>query len=92
MNIHGMNTLHQVYKLKNNKKGIPNGTPKAKLIIPLDMFQTKEDQKMKVDTVQQFYVLKYLEQQFYIEELKLTLMDRYTIRVQDVNSDIMELY
>lgn len=47
---------------------------------------------MKVDTVQQFYVLKYLEQQFYIEELKLTLMDRYTIRVQDVNSDIMELY
>ena len=47
---------------------------------------------MKVETVQQFYVKEFLEQQFYIEELKLELIDRYTIRVQDANNDEMDFY
>ena len=47
---------------------------------------------MKVETVQQFYVKEFLEQQFYIEELKLELIDRYTIRVQDANNDVMDFY
>ena len=47
---------------------------------------------MKVETVQQFYVKEFLEQQFYIEELKLELIDRYTIRVKDSNGDVMDFY
>ena len=47
---------------------------------------------MKVETVQQFYVLQYLEENFFIEELELTLIDRYTIRVKDVNGDVMEFW
>lgn len=47
---------------------------------------------MKVETVQQFYVKEFLEQQFYIEELKLELIDRYTIRVKDTNGDVMDFY
>ena len=47
---------------------------------------------MKVDTIQQYYVMQFLEQQFYIEELKLTLIDRYTIRVKDTNGDQMDFY
>lgn len=47
---------------------------------------------MKVETVQQFYVKQYLENNFYMEDLKLTLIDRYTIRVQDTNGDVMEFY
>ena len=47
---------------------------------------------MKVDTVQQFYVKQFLEDNFYIEELKLTLIDRYTIRVKDTNGDEMDFY
>lgn len=44
---------------------------------------------MKVNTIQQYYVKQFLEDNFYIEELKLTLMDRYTIRVKDSNDDEM---
>lgn len=47
---------------------------------------------MKVETVQQFYVKEFLEQQFYIEELKLELIDRYTIRVKDANNEEMDFY
>ena len=47
---------------------------------------------MKVETVQQFYVLQYLEDNFYVEELKLTLIDRYTIRVKDTNGEEMDFY
>lgn len=46
--------------------------------------------KMKVETVQQFYVKQFLEENFFIDELKLTLIDRYTIRVQDSNGDEMD--
>lgn len=47
---------------------------------------------MKVETIQQFYVKQFLQRNFYIEDLKLTLVDRYTIKVQDVNGDIMEFW
>ena len=47
---------------------------------------------MKVETVQQFYVKQFLEENFYMEDLKLTLIDRYTIRVQDSNGDVMDFY
>lgn len=47
---------------------------------------------MKVDTVQEFYVKQFLQRNFYIEDLKLTLVDRYTIKVTDSNSDEMEFY
>ena len=47
---------------------------------------------MKVDTIQQFYVLEYLKENFYMEYINLTLIDRYTIRVKDVNGDQMDFY
>lgn len=47
---------------------------------------------MKVDTIQQYYVLEYLKDNFYVEELKLTLIDRYTIRVKDTNGEEMDFY
>lgn len=49
-------------------------------------------EKMKVDTVQQFYVMEYLKDNFDIEYIKLELIDRYTIRVQDANNDVMDFY
>lgn len=47
---------------------------------------------MKVDTTQQYYVKQFLQDNFYIEELKITLIDRYTIRVKDSNDDGMEFW
>ena len=45
---------------------------------------------MKVDTVQQFYVMEYLKENFDMEYIKLTLIDRYTIRVKDMNNEEMD--
>ena len=47
---------------------------------------------MKVETVQQYYVLEYLKDNFYMEYITLTLIDRYTIRVKDTNGDEMDFY
>ena len=47
---------------------------------------------MKVDTIQQYYVLEYLKDNFYMEYITLTLIDRYTIRVKDTNNDVMDFY
>lgn len=47
---------------------------------------------MKVNTVHQFYVKQFLEDNFYINELKLDLIDRYTIRVTDKNNDQMDFF
>lgn len=52
----------------------------------------KGDEKMKVETVQQYYVLQYLKDNFDMEYIKLTLIDRYTIRVKDMNNDVMDFY
>lgn len=47
---------------------------------------------MKVETVQQFYVLQFLEDNFDMEYIKLTLIDRYTIRVKDMNNEEMDFW
>lgn len=47
---------------------------------------------MKVETVQQYYVKEFLEDNFDMEYIKLTLIDRYTIRVKDANNDVMDFY
>lgn len=47
---------------------------------------------MKVETVQQYYVLQYLKDNFDMEYIKLELIDRYTIRVQDTNGDVMDFW
>ena len=47
---------------------------------------------MKVETVQQFYIKQFLEDNFDMEYIKLTLIDRYTIRVKDVNNEEMDFY
>lgn len=52
----------------------------------------KGDEKMKVDTVQQYYVMRYIEDNFYTEYITMTLIDRYTIRVKDDNGDQMDFY
>lgn len=52
----------------------------------------KGDEKMKVDTVQQYYVMRYIEDNFYMEYITMTLIDRYTIRVKDINGDEMDFY
>lgn len=52
----------------------------------------KGDEKMKVDTVQQFYIKQFLEDNFDMEYIKLELIDRYTIRVKDMNNDEMDFY
>lgn len=52
----------------------------------------KGDEKMKVDTVQQFYVKQFLEDNFDMEYIKLTLIDRYTIRVKDCNNEEMDFW
>ena len=52
----------------------------------------KGDGKMKVETIQQFYIKQFLEKNFFIDELELTLIDRYTIRVKDTNGEEMDFY
>ena len=47
---------------------------------------------MKVETLQQYYVMEYLKDNFYVEELQLTLIDRYTIRVKDSNNEEMDFW
>lgn len=47
---------------------------------------------MKVDTVQQYYIKQFLEDNFDMEYIKLELIDRYTIRVKDMNNDEMDFY
>ena len=47
---------------------------------------------MKVETVQQFYVLQYLEENFDMEYIKLELIDRYTISVKDGNNEDMDFW
>lgn len=47
---------------------------------------------MKVETVQQYYVKEFLKDNFDMEYIKLTLIDRYTIRVKDTNGEEMDFY
>lgn len=47
---------------------------------------------MKVETVQQFYVMEYLKDNFDMEYITMTLIDRYTIRVKDTNNEEMDFW
>lgn len=38
---------------------------------------------MKVDTIEQFKVLEHIKANFFIEEVTLRLVDRYTIELTD---------
>lgn len=43
--------------------------------------------KNQVDTIEQFKVLTYLKKQLSIQEFKVYLIDRYTIKAIDRNND-----
>lgn len=44
--------------------------------------------KNQVDTIEQFKVLAYLKNNFNTDEVKLYLLDRFTIKLVDKNEDI----
>lgn len=43
--------------------------------------------KNQVDTIEQFKILTYLKKQLSIQEFKVYLIDRYTIKAIDRNND-----
>lgn len=45
--------------------------------------------KMKVNSVEQFKVLEYIKANFFIEEVTLKLIDRYTIELTDKTGESM---
>lgn len=45
---------------------------------------------MKVNTIEQYKVLKYIEDNFEMNYITLELIDRYTIRITDTNNDSMD--
>ncbi|MCL5271974.1 MAG: hypothetical protein M1486_01390 [Gammaproteobacteria bacterium] len=44
---------------------------------------------MKVNTVEQFKVLDFIKANFIMEEVKLKLIDRYTIELTDKTGEIL---
>lgn len=44
--------------------------------------------KNQVDTIEQFKVLTYLKREFYTDEIKLYLLDRFTIKLVDKNNEV----
>lgn len=42
---------------------------------------------MKVNTIEQYYILQWLEENFYTEALEMNLVDRNTIHIKDKNGD-----
>jgi hypothetical protein len=44
---------------------------------------------MKVNTVEQFKVLEFIKANFFIEEVTLKLIDRYTIELTDKTGESM---
>ena len=45
---------------------------------------------MKVNTVEQYKILKYIKDNFEMNYITLELIDRYTIRITDRNNDSMD--
>ncbi|ETT54792.1 hypothetical protein C162_03799 [Paenibacillus sp. FSL R7-269] len=43
---------------------------------------------IKAETVEQFYILKWLEASFVTELLEITLVDRYTVKIKDADHKI----
>lgn len=44
--------------------------------------------KNQVDTIEQFKVLAYLKKEFNTDEIKLYLLDRFTIKLVDKNNEV----
>lgn len=45
---------------------------------------------MKVNTVEQYKILKYIKDNFEMNYITLELIDRYTIKITDRNNDSMD--
>lgn len=43
---------------------------------------------IKAETVEQFYILKWLEASFVTELLEIILVDRYTVKIKDADNKI----
>ncbi|GGF72098.1 hypothetical protein GCM10010912_16520 [Paenibacillus albidus] len=43
---------------------------------------------IKAETVEQFYILKWLEVNFVTELLEIKLVDRYTVKIKDADNKI----
>lgn len=43
---------------------------------------------IKAETVEQFYILKWLEASFVTEKLEIKLVDRYTVKIKDADNKI----
>ena len=41
---------------------------------------------MKINTIEQYKILQFIKGNFYMEELQLTLINRYTIEINDKNN------
>ncbi|WMJ78455.1 MULTISPECIES: hypothetical protein [unclassified Sedimentibacter] len=42
---------------------------------------------VKAQTVEQYQIIKWLEQNFYIEALKISLIDKATVLIEDINGE-----
>lgn len=42
---------------------------------------------MKANTVEQYYILKWIEENFYIETLKIAFINKTTIIIEDRNGE-----
>lgn len=45
---------------------------------------------MKVESVEQYKILQFIEANFMIEYLNIELIDRNTIKIEDENNDTLE--
>ncbi|WP_342477417.1 hypothetical protein NYE24_30680 [Paenibacillus sp. FSL H7-0350] len=43
---------------------------------------------LKAETVEQFYILQWLEANFEIEHLEIKLVDRYNVKIKDLDNKI----
>ncbi|MFC6649354.1 hypothetical protein ACFTAO_34550 [Paenibacillus rhizoplanae] len=43
---------------------------------------------IKAETLEQFYILKWLEASFVTELLEIKLVDRYTVKIKDADNKI----
>ncbi len=42
---------------------------------------------IKANTVEQYHILKWLEQNFHIDALRITLIDKAAVRIEDRNGE-----
>lgn len=42
---------------------------------------------MKANTVEQFHILKWIEENFFIDQLEITLVDSCNVKIKDANGD-----